>query len=547
MKKLMTSALILSLLAMVGCKGKKADEPKSDLQQKVDEYAEYTLSSSLVDGLSDSEKKLIPIFIEIANIMDDIFWEQNFGSENRISLDTLTDPAMKAFAMIHYGAWDGLDEERPFIPGYGEKPLGARFYPEDMDSVEFANLDDPAKTSQYTVIRRDENGALKVVPYHEEYAEQLAKVDTLLAQAIELAENPGLKNYLIARREAFRTDDYYASDLAWMDMKDSKIDFVVGPIENYLDRLNGYKTAYESFILLKDEEWSNRLAKFTAMLPEMQTLLPVEEAYKPKLEDASSDLNVYDVVYYAGDCNGGSKTIAINLPNDERIHKTKGTRRLQLKNAMQAKFDKIMMPIANLMICDEQLKNVTFNAFFSNVCYHEVAHGLGVKGTVTGEKQSLRQALKEQYSAWEEAKADICGLFLTKQLIERGEITDVTVEDIYVTFVAGILRSVRFGAGEAHGIANMMCFNFMQDKGAFARDSRGKYVVDFQKTTEAMNEWAAFILKIEGDGNYDLAKKYAAENGKVRVDLQNDLDAIAKAGIPRDIVYNQGLQALGLN
>ncbi len=547
MKKLMTSALILSLMAMVGCKGKKAEEPKSDLQQKVDEYAEYTLSSTLVDGLSDSEKKLIPIFIEIANIMDDLFWEQNFGAENRVSLDTLTDPAMKAFAMIHYGAWDGLDEERPFIPGYGEKPLGARFYPEDMDSVEFANFNDPEKTSQYTVIRRDENGALKVVPYHVEYAEQLAKVDTLLAQAIELAENPGLKNYLTERRKAFQTDDYYASDLAWMDMKDSKIDFVVGPIENYLDRLNGYKTAYESFILLKDEEWSNRLAKFTSMLPEMQTLLPVEEAYKPKLEDASSDLNVYDVVYYAGDCNGGSKTIAINLPNDERIHKSKGTRRLQLKNAMQAKFDKIMMPIANLMICDEQLKNVTFNAFFSNVCYHEVAHGLGVKGTVTGEKQSLRQALKEQYSAWEEAKADICGLFLTKQLIERGEITDVTVEDIYVTFVAGILRSVRFGAGEAHGIANMMCFNFMQDKGAFTRDSRGKYVVDIQKTTEAMNEWAAFILKIEGDGNYDLAKKYAAENGKVRVDLQNDLDAIAKAGIPRDIVYNQGLQALGLN
>ena len=542
----MASALIMSLLAMIGCKSKTAQNEVSELQQKVDEYAEYTLSSDLVNELSVNEKKLIPIFIEIAQIMDDLFWEQNFGLENRASLDTLTDPAMKAFAMIHYGAWDGLDEEKPFIPGYGEKPLGATFYPLDMDSNEFAALADPEKTSQYTVIRRDSTGALTVVPYHVEYAEKLAKVDELLAQAIELADNTGLKNYLIARREAFKTDDYYESDLAWMDMKDSRIDFVVGPIENYLDRLHGYKTAYESFILLKDTAWSNRLARFTSLLPEMQTLLPVEDTYKPKLQDAASDLNVYDVVYYAGDCNSGSKTIAINLPNDERIHSSKGTRRLQLKNAMQAKFDKIMMPIANLLICDEQLKNVTFNAFFSNVCYHEVAHGLGVKETVTGPKLSLRKALKEQYSAWEEAKADICGLFLTKQLIENGEITDVTVDDIYVTFVAGILRSVRFGAGEAHGIANMMCFNFMQEKGAFTRDSRGKYVVDIDKTTEAMNEWAALILKVEGDGKYEFAKEYAAKNGKVGADLQNDLNAIQKAGIPRDIRYNQGLEALGL-
>ncbi|MBR1793606.1 MAG: Zn-dependent hydrolase [Bacteroidales bacterium] len=545
MKKLMTSALALSLLAAVGCKGKGGEVAQSELQQKVDEYAEYTLSSDLVNQLSEKEKALIPIFVQIAEIMDDLYWEQTFGNENRASLDTLQDPAMKAFAMIQYGAWDRLDSEKPFIPGYGEKPLGATFYPTDMTKEEFDALQDPEKTSQYTVIRRDDNGALKVVPYHEEYKEQLAKVDALLEQAIELAENEGLKNYLVERRVAFQTDNYYISDMAWMDMKDSKLDFVVGPIENYEDMLNGYKTAYESFILLKDVEWSNRLAKFTAMLPEMQTLLPVEEAYKPQLQDAASDLNVYDVVYYAGDCNAASKTIAINLPNDERIHATKGTRRLQLKNAMQAKFDRIMMPIAKLMVCDDQMKNITFNAFFSNVCYHEVAHGLGVKQTINTH-QSLRQALKEQYSAWEEAKADICGLFLTKQLIEKGEITDVTVDDIYVTFVAGILRSVRFGATEAHGVANMMCFNFMQDKGAFSRDSQGKYVIDIDKTTEAMNEWAALILKVEGDGNYDFAKQYAAENGKVRPDLQNDLDAISKAGIPRDIRYNQGLEALGL-
>lgn len=545
MKKLMISIMAISMLAAVGCKQKTAPvEEVNEIQQKVDEYAEFTLTTDL-SVLSEKEKQLIPIFIQIGEIMDDLYWEQFFGTENRKALDTISDPAIKAFAQIQYGAWDRLDSEKPFVPGYGARPLGANFYPADMTKEEFEALQDPQKTSQYTILRRDENGALKVIPYREAYKEQLAKVDELLGQAIELAEDAGLKKYLTERRKAFQTDDYFASDMAWMDMKSSKLDFVVGPIENYDDALFGYKTSYEAFILVKDEAWSNDLAKFVKMLPALQKELPCDPKYKKEVPGTESDLNVYDVIYYAGDCNAASKTIAINLPNDERVHLKKGARRLQLKNAMKAKFDNIMMPIANMFVCEDQLDNVNFNAFFSNVCFHEVAHGLGIKNTVTG-KGNLREALKEQYSAWEEAKADICGLFLTQTLIEKGEITNCTVEDAYVTFIAGILRSVRFGATEAHGIANMMCFNFMQDNGAFTRNEQGKYVINLEKAKKAMADWATLILQVEGDGDYDFAKKYAAENGTIRPDLQADLDAIRDANIPKDIRYNQGLKALGL-
>ncbi|MBR6441953.1 MAG: Zn-dependent hydrolase [Bacteroidales bacterium] len=543
MKKLLIPVMTIALLATVGCKDNKKGE-KMDLQQKVDEYAEFTLTTDL-SVLSEKEKQLLPLFVQIADIMDDLYWDQYFGNANRASLDTLSDPAMKEFALIQYGAWDRLGEEKPFIPGYGERPAGANFYPTDMTAEEFEALADPEKKSQYTVIRRDETGALKVIPYHVAYAEQLAKVDSLMGLAIELAEDPGMKNYLTERRKALMTDDYYASDLAWMDMKESKIDFVVGPIENYDDALYGCKTSYESFILVKDQKWSNDLAKFVGMLPRLQQELPCDPKYKPEMAGAASDLNVYDVIYYAGDCNAGSKTIAINLPNDERIHKEKGARRLQLKNAMQAKFETILQPIANLLICEDQLDNVNFNAFFSNVCFHEVAHGLGIKETVTDGK-NLREALGNQYSAWEEAKADICGLFLTVKLIEMGEITNCTAEDAYVTFIAGILRSVRFGATEAHGIANMMCFNYLQDNGAFTRNADGKYVVDVQKAEAAMKSWAALILRVEGEGDIAYAKKYSSENGKIRPDLQKDLNLISTNNIPRDIRYNQGLKALGL-
>lgn len=544
MKKLFISLATISAVILGSCCGNKdkGESKNNEMQQLVESYAPVELTTDL-SVLSEKERAMLPILLQISEIMDELFWEQSFGDKS--ILDTISDQYIREFAMIQYGAWNRLDCEKAFVPGFGEKPKGANFYPADMTKEEFDALQDPAKESLYTIIRRDENGALKVIPYREAYAEKLAVVDSLMGEAIALAEDAGLKNYLEKRREAFRTDEYFESDMAWMDMKESKIDFVVGPIENYEDALYGYKTAYEAFILVKDEKWSNDLAKYTKMLPELQTLLPCDPKYKQEVPGTESDLNVYDVIYYAGDCNSASKTIAINLPNDEQVQLKKGSRRLQLKNAMNAKFQKILMPIAEQLIAEEQLDNVKFDAFFSNVCFHEVAHGLGIKNTVTG-KGNLRQALKEQYSGWEEAKADICGLFITQTLIEKGEMTGITVEDAYVTFIAGILRSVRFGATEAHGIANMMCFNYMEDNGAFARNAEGKYVVDVEKAKEALKTWSAMILEVEGEGDYDRAKTYAAENGVVRPSLQKDLDVIAGANIPVDIRCVQGAEVLGL-
>ena len=509
---------------------------KSDnaLKEKVESYAVVEVSSPLYDALSENDKKIVAIFREVADIMDGLFWKQTFGDKSR--MEALTNEYEKAYAMINYGPWDHLDDNKPFVKGWGEKPLGCQYYPQDMTTAEWEAFDDPDKLSLYTVVRRDENGALKTVWYRDEYKEEIEKACTLLEQAIELTENEGMKNYLTERVKAFRTDDYLASDLAWMDMKDCNMDFVVGPIENYDDKLFEAKAAYEAFILLKDETRSANLAKYVGLLPELQKQLPCAPEYKTFVPGTSSDLNVYDAIYYAGDCNAGSKTIAINLPNDERVHALKGTRRLQLYNSMMAKFNKIMMPIGEVLMTPDQLQYLSADAFFWNVTFHEVAHGLGVKQTVNG-KGSVDAAMGSEKTTWEEAKADILGLFMVSKLIDMGEITDITKEQSVATFIAGIVRSVRFGFASSHGKANMMCYNFMEDFGAFTRDADGKYVIDFEKSAAAIDAWASLILETQATGNFEFAQKYSAENASIRETLSADIAKVNGAGIPRDIIF----------
>ena len=536
------SASVLGVAAMAStlfaCSSQQQESP---MKAKVEEYAHVELKSDLVSGLNDKEKELVKIFFQVGEITDNLFWKQTFGDKSK--LDTITDPYAKEFAMIHYGAWDRLDNNKPFLGGYGEKLDVCNYYPHDITAEEFEAFDDANKDSWYTVICRNDDGSLKSVWYHEAYAEEIGRICALLEKAVTLAEDPGLKNYLEKRIEAFKTDDYLASDLAWMDMKDSKVDFVTGPIESYDDMFRETKTSYESFILLKDEARSKDLAKFVSMLPALQKELPCAPEYKTFVPGTSSDLNVYDAVYYAGDCNAGSKTIAINLPNDERVHALKGTRRLQLRNSMKAKFDKILMPIGELIVTPEQQKYLNFDAFFWNVTFHEVAHGLGVKQTINT-NESVDAVMGTEKTSWEEAKADILGLFMVTKLVEMGEITNITAEDAIATYIAGILRSVRFGAASSHGKANMMCFNYMEKAGAFSRDAKGQYVIDFQKAKEAMNGWAELILKTQGDGNVEFAAKYRAENGGITPALQADLDKINGAGIPRDITFIQGVDVL---
>ena len=519
-------------IAVAAC-AQKVDD--SALKEKVDSYAVVEVKSPLYDALSENDKKIVGLFREAADIIDGMFWKQTFGE--KADIENLPDGYAKSYAMINYGAWDHLDDNKPFIEGYGDKPLGCCYYPQDMTMEEWNAFADPDKLSLYTMIRRDEKGALKTVWYRDEFKAELEKVCLLLEEAAALTTNEGMKTYLTERIKAFRTDDYLASDMAWMDMKDCNMDLVIGPIENYDDHLFEAKAAYECFILLKDEKRSANLAKYVGLLPTLQKQLPCKPEYKTFVPGTSSDLNVYDAIYYAGDCNAGSKTIAINLPNDERVHAAKGARRLQLYNSMMAKFDKILMPIGEVLMDPAQLGYLSADAFFWNVTFHEVAHGLGVKQTVNG-KGTVDEAMGSEKTTWEEAKADILGLFMVSSLIDMGEITDITKEQSIATFIAGIVRSVRFGSASSHGKANMMCFNYMEDHGAFSRNAEGKYVIDFAKATAAINSWAELILETQATGNFEFAQKYAAENASIRPALAAEVAKVNEAGIPRDIVFD---------
>ncbi len=507
-------------------------------------YAPVTLTADLAP-LTAKEREMVGLFIEAAEIMDGLFWQQAYPGDRAALLARIDDPAMRRFVEINYGPWDRLAGNEPFVPGVGAKPPGAGFYPLDLTKEEFERANLPGSRGEYTVLKRDAKGQLEAVPYSVHWREPLEKAAALLERAAGLAEDPGLRKYLELRATALRTDEYRASDRAWLDMKDNRLDLVIGPIETYEDKLYGYKAAFEAYVLVKDLEWSKRLAKYAAMLPALQRGLPVPEAYKAETPGTDSDLNAYDVIYYAGDCNSGSKTIAINLPNDEQVQLEKGTRRLQLKNAMRAKFDSIMVPIAGELITPDQRKHVTFDAFFANTMFHEVAHGLGIKNTVNG-RGTVRDALKELGSGIEEGKADVLGLYMVTKLHEQGELGG-TLEDYYVTFLAGIFRSVRFGAASAHGEANMVRFNFFADRGAFARDAQGHYRVDMAAMRRAVDELSGVLLKLQGDGDYAGVQALTRELGVIRPQLQADLDRLSSRAIPVDVAFTQGKAVLGLD
>lgn len=539
------------LMIMAGCQGDGAKNENSEnvettqdsMKTLVDKYVTVKLTAD-IDHLSANEKEMLKLLFEAAQLMDDIFWMQNVGDKNAF-LGAIESPYAKQFAKINYGPWDELDNLKPFIAGYGDKPEGAEFYPHDMTKEEFEAYDDPNKASLYTLIKRGENGALKTVWYHEAYVEQISKAADLLKQASNLAGDPEFAHYLSLRADALLTDEYQESDLAWLDVKNNNVDLVIGPIENYTDKLYGYKAAHESFILIKDRDWSDKLSRYATFLPQLQTELPVSPEYKQETPGSDADLNAYDVVYYAGDCNMAGKTIAINLPNDEEVQLAKGTRKLQLKNAMKAKFDHILLPISEQLIAEDQRQYITFDAFFSNTMFHEVAHGMGIKNTING-MGTVRHALQANYSAIEEGKADILGLFLVTKLHEMGEFTETDLMDNYVTFMAGIFRSVRFGAASAHGKANMVRFNFFREREAFTKNEDGTYSINIDKMMLASEELTQLILKVQGDGDIDAAKKLLEEKGVIPADLQADLDLLNEAGIPVDIVFEQGPEMLGL-
>jgi len=537
-----------ALLLVAACKGAMPDDnPDSTsastptVQQRLAKYTTVTLSYDS-SSLTARERQMLPLLIDAARAMDAIYWREAYGNRDSL-LESLSDSDTRRLVEINYGPWDRLAGNEPFIAGVDAKPPGANLYPNDITKAAFDSAAAASKAhgdslrSLYTLVRRDSSGALVAIPYHVAFAEQTKIAADKLRAAAKLAQEPGLRRYLEARAQALLTDDYRASDIAWLDMKDNTIDVVIGPIETYEDQLFGYKSAHESYVLIKDKEWSERLSRYAAFLPALQKGLPVPDEYKQEKPGTDSDLNAYNAVYYAGQANAGAKTIAINLPNDEQVQLQKGTRRLQLENVMRAKFDKILVPVAQVLVDSAQLKQIDFNAFFENTMFHEVAHGLGIKNTING-KGTVRTALKERASALEEEKADILGLHMVQALSDGGNLNDEDVSHNYVTFLASLFRSVRFGAADAHGRANIASFNYLAQSGAFTRDdATGRYSVNEEKFRDGINSLAEKILRLQGDGDYEGVGKFYDDYGKISPTLSQDLAKLKTRGIPVDVVF----------
>ncbi|MBA6287411.1 dipeptidyl-peptidase 3 family protein [Colwellia sp. MB3u-4] len=546
---------IASMLIIAGtltaCGDNKAVTPLASVsllpeyEDRLDIYKTVTLSADL-SHLSTNQKKMLSLLIEASDIIDDLFWQQAFGQDKTSFLASINNDKVREFARINYGPWDRLNGDKAFLTESAAKSPGAQFYPADMSKAEFEKATFDDKNGLYSLVIRNENGELNTIAFSEAYSDEINRIAVILEKAATFADNKEFANYLNIRATALRNDDFQASDLAWMDMKNNPIDIVIGPIETYEDQLFGYRAAFESYVLIKDMSWSEKLSKYADFLPELQRGLPVSEKYKAEIPGSDADLNAYDVIYYAGHSNAGGKTIAINLPNDEQVQLEKGTRRLQLKNAMRAKFDAIMTPIAETLIVPEQRKNVTFTAFFANTMFHEVAHGLGIKNTIN-DKGTVRQSLKEHASALEEGKADVLGLYMIRQLLAKNVISEGTLEDYYTTFLTGIFRSVRFGASSAHGKANMVRFNYFAEQGAFTRNEQGLYKVNVAEMTAAIDALSELILTLQGNGDYDGVDKLVAESGVINSHLAEDLASLESAKIPVDITFKQGKKVLGLN
>lgn len=515
------------------------------IAEKLASYKSIKLTADL-SRLSENEKKALVYLIRAAQHADNIFWLQSYGHKDSV-LSRTRDENLKKYLMLNYGPWDRLNDNKPFVKGIGAKPAGARFYPEDMTmemyTEKYSKHGDP-----YSVISKNFNGDLEIMPYFMVYQEEVMEINQNLMKAADAIGPEGdmqMFEYLRMRAESMVMNNYGQSDVAWLNLKDANLDIIIGPIENYEDKLLGLRTAFEAYVLIRDKEWGAKLEKYLKFLPDLQKNLPVDSAYKAEeVGNSNSQLAVFDAVYYAGDCNAGSKTIAVNLPNDENIQKNHGTRRSQIKNVMKAKFDNMVLPISQLLIDPSQRSLVNFNAFFNNVMFHEVAHGLGIKNTING-LGTVRDALGADYSAIEECKADVLGLYMVTQLVEKKEL-EGKLDEYYVTFVSSIFRSVRFGASSAHGKANMITFNTLMSSGAIIRQSNGTYKIDVVKMKKSIEKLAGDLLRLQGDGDRIATASYIKEKAVVKTELSSDLAKINKAGIPLDLVFEQGTKVLGL-
>lgn len=549
--RLVVSLLLLSTLLSASMSGMQRQGGKTaagdpELAKKIRRFSPTVLTAD-TSRLSANDRKALQKIIDAAKLLDPLFLRQVWSGNEALKMKLEADKSAVGKQRLHYfminqGPWSRLDSNEPFIEGVPhEKPPQANFYPDNITKDEFnswlAGLPGSEKekaTGYFYTTRRDASGKLMSVPYSQEYREFLEPAAKLLRDAAALTSNQTLKNFLNTRADAFSSNDYYASDVAWMDL-DAPIEVTIGPYETYEDELFGYKAAFEAYVTLRDAAESDKLAKFSAHLQELEDNLPIDARYRnPKL-GAASPIRVVNEVFGSGEGNSGVQTAAFNLPNDERVVKEKGSKRTMLKNVQEAKFAKILVPITHVVLAPAQQKAVAFDAFFTHILTHELMHGLGPHNIkVDGQETTVRLRLKEQYSAIEEAKADVTGLWALQYLIDKGVVAKQMQRTLYTTYLASMFRSVRFGLTESHARGVAMQFNYFTDEGAIKFDERSdKFSIDNAKIREAVRKLTHELLTIEAEGSYDKAKAMLDKYSLIRPDMKGALDRLK--GVPVDI------------
>jgi hypothetical protein len=530
MKKIFILGTI-ALAALVSCR----QSAKSPFSRRVDNYPVVTIEAPDLSGISDNGKEVLNLYRFAADEADAIYWEQYFGDRQAL-LSGIEDPAQKTFAEINYGPWDRTDG-KSFVEGYADRLPGAGFYPADMSPEEFEAFDDPDKNSPYTLIRRGEDGALQAVWYHDAFKEHIDKIANYLTAAADITIKPSVKKYLLSKVEALRTDRYYDSGLAWLEMDDSKMDLVIGPNEADDDQLLGLKRSYEAFVLLKNEARTRELMQYVSRIGEFQQDLPGDPAYKTFQPGAGSNIFSCDALYYAGKANAGVKVIALNLPFDNDVQRDKGSRTILLENIIRAKYNKIVDPAGKLLLDPGAAQHLSPDAFLWNVAFREVAHGLGVKETING-KGSVNEALGSTALALEELKVNAAGVLLVCKLQSHFDIHHIfTKEDALATFFASLLRSERFGEMSPIGRANIMIYNYLRESGACVRKATGQYSLDFAKMESALSDLTALVLKTQATGDHAFAADFESRYAKRSADYDADLRTLNLEGVPADIRF----------
>ena len=515
-----------------------------DLARKASRFAPTDIAAD-VSGLAPGERAALTHMIQAAQVMDALFLEQVWAGNEAMLGGLLRDPSDAGKARLHYflinkGPWSRLDHNEPFVPGAPAKPAAANYYPAGATKEEvekwmqsLPEVERTRATGFFTTIRRAPGGGLVAVPYSTEYQGELALAATHLREAATLTTQPTLKAYLESRAAAFISNDYYDSDVKWMEL-DASIEPTIGPYEVYEDEWFNYKAAFEAFITIKDQTESDKLRKFAGSLQEIEDNLPIDPTYRnPKL-GALAPIAVVNTVFSAGDANRGVQTAAFNLPNDERVIREKGSKRVMLKNNQEAKFSKVLVPISRVALTAADQANVAFDAFFTHILMHELMHGLGPHGiTVGGRATTVRQELKDTYSAIEEAKADVSGLFALQFLVDKGQLDKNFERTMYTTFLASAFRSIRFGINEAHGRGQAIQLNYLLDKGGFKVNADGTFAVDPAKIKDAVVALTRDIMTLQAEGAYAKARTMIDTLGVIRPETKRVLDRLTD--VPVDI------------